>query len=597
MCGNSVALSYQTTLYSPVPTKGELLSLTWTSPLPSKHQTLALSKLLDSVFLHHGLSLEKDLPLRGEVAKDVHETVCTEFPEYKVLPYGSSLTGFGLKDSDVNLDLVIPDGLILPNVLMPILELITKDDKYCDVKSEFDAELAMPVVAMKQILCSDWLHELARWVHLAPSGFPALHGADLYSFNFLVNFGKGTAKSGRRKSKQRKHELMSYELIVLQKPENTRMKEVNDKKAYMNKNEVQNLTKDQLIDIIMNLRPVPKYQPKPTSRKIKFTASFKNVKQMVESYEENIIEPPLEFRDDYKPVPKPRTKKPVPLPRTRIDETNKALKEFTKSSKIQIKNNKEPLIQMYTKASQIYLGEKAVYKFMEQMLEEMMENLRKRVDVRLVTNENKLLKLASRPTFVSSKIFNENLVAVHKIKETTLNRPAFVGMCILDLSKTLMYDFHYNYIKEKYGDKAKLLFTDTDSLTCQIEAEDVYKDFWKNRDMFDNSDYDESSQYFNKENKKVIGKMKDEAAGIPIVEFVGLRSKMYSYIKDNGKDSRTAKGIKKVVIKKDIKHENYKDVLFNDKQMHYKMKTIRSQNHQSADEETTEDEETSDEEN
>ena len=80
-----------------------------------------------------------------------------------------------------------------------------------------------------------------------------------------------------------------------------------------------------------------------------------------------------------------------------------------------------------------------------------MENIRKRVDVRLITDEKKLLKMASKPTYVSSKIFNENLVAVHKIKETlTLNRPAYVGMCILDLNKTLMYDFHYNYIKEKY---------------------------------------------------------------------------------------------------------------------------------------------------
>ncbi|XP_068738994.1 uncharacterized protein [Montipora capricornis] len=79
-----------------------------------------------------------------------------------------------------------------------------------------------------------------------------------------------------------------------------------------------------------------------------------------------------------------------------------------------------------------------------------MENIRKRVDVRLVTDENKLLKMAAKPTYVSSKIFNENLVAVHKIKETlVLNRPAYVGMCILDLSKTLMYDFHYNYIKQK----------------------------------------------------------------------------------------------------------------------------------------------------
>ena len=210
-----------------------------------------------------------------------------------------------------------------------------------------------------------------------------------------------------------------------------------------------------------------------------------------------------------------------------------------------------------------------------------MENIRKRVDVRLVTDEKKLLKMASKPTYVSSKIFNENLVAVHKIKETlTLNRPAYVGMCILDLSKTLMYDLHYNYIKEKYGDKARLLFTDTDSLTYEIEAEDVYRDFWNDKDRFDNSDYPESSPYFDKTNKKVIGKFKDEAVSKTITEFVGLRSKMYSYIKDNHKGGKTAKGIKKNIIKNDIKHENYKEVLFNNKQIHHTMKTIRSSNHQ-----------------
>ena len=80
-----------------------------------------------------------------------------------------------------------------------------------------------------------------------------------------------------------------------------------------------------------------------------------------------------------------------------------------------------------------------------------MENLRKRVDVRLVTDEKKLDKLTSKSTYVSSKIFSENLMAVHKVKETlALNRPAYVGICILDLSKTLMYDFHYNYIRKKY---------------------------------------------------------------------------------------------------------------------------------------------------
>ena len=170
---------------------------------------------------------------------------------------------------------------------------------------------------------------------------------------------------------------------------------------------------------------------------------------------------------------------------------------------------------------------------------------------------------------------------MHKIKESlTLNKPAYVGMCILDLSKTLMYDFHYNYIKKKYGNRAKLLFTDTDSLTYEIETIDVYKDFWNDKNKFDNSGYNENSPYYFNTNKKVIGKFKDEASGIPIREFVGLRSKMYSYVKDNLKEERTAKGIKKNVIKNNIKHEDYKKTLLKEEQMHHKMKTIRSNKHQ-----------------
>ena len=172
-------------------------------------------------------------------------------------------------------------------------------------------------------------------------------------------------------------------------------------------------------------------------------------------------------------------------------------------------------------------------------------------------------------------------MAVHKVKEAlTLNSPAYVCMCILDISKTLMYDFHYNYIKNKYGDRAKLLFTDTDSLTYEIEAKDVHKDFWNDKDMFDNSDYPENSPYHYNANKKVIGKFKGEVCGVPITELVGLKSKMYSYVKDNEKGGKTAKGIKKNVIKNNIKHEYYKSVLLNNEQLHHKMKTIRSQKHQ-----------------
>ena len=129
-----------------------------------------------------------------------------------------------------------------------------------------------------------------------------------------------------------------------------------------------------------------------------------------------------------------------------------------------------------------------------------------------------------------------------------------------------MYDFLYNYIKKKYRDRAKLLFTDTDSLTYEIEADDVYQDFWNDKDKFDNSDYPKNSPYYDKTNKKVIGKSKDEATSTPVVEFIGLRPKMHSNIKNDEIGGKTAKGIKKNIIKNDIKHEDYKNVLINEKQ-------------------------------
>lgn len=116
-------------------------------------------------------------------------------------------------------------------------------------------------------------------------------------------------------------------------------------------------------------------------------------------------------------------------------------------------------------------------------------------------------------------------------------------------------------------------------MTYEIEAEVVYKDFWIDKDKFDNGEYPEESPYFDKTNRKIIGKFKDKACGIPIIKFIGSRSKMYSYLKDNDKGGKTAKGIKKAVIKKNIKHEDYKNVLFNNKQIYHRMKTIRSSNH------------------
>ena len=144
-----------------------------------------------------------------------------------------------------------------------------------------------------------------------------------------------------------------------------------------------------------------------------------------------------------------------------------------------------------------------------------------------------------------------------KKKKLKLNRPSYVGICILDLSKTLTYDYNYNYIKDKYGKKAKLLFTDNGSLTYHIETDDAYSDFYKDRDLFDNSDYSKTFKFHFVENKKVIGKFKDEAAGSPITEFVGLRSKMYSWKIEDGTNKKTAKGVEKNVIKRDVDHDNY----------------------------------------
>ena len=170
------------------------------------------------------------------------------------------------------------------------------------------------------------------------------------------------------------------------------------------------------------------------------------------------------------------------------------------------------------------------------------------------------------------------------MKKTSLifNKPVYLGMCILDLSKTIMYDFHYNYIKEKYGNKAKLLFTDTDSLMYEIETGDFYKDISEDvKVRFDTSDYppNHPSGIPTGCNKKVLGVFKDEAAGKIMEEFVGLRAKLYSYKMFEGEESKKCKGIKKSVVKKSITHEDYKNCLFTGKQKYQRMNVMRSYGH------------------
>ena len=103
-------------------------------------------------------------------------------------------------------------------------------------------------------------------------------------------------------------------------------------------------------------------------------------------------------------------------------------------------------------------------------------------------------------------------------------------MCILELIKVLMYEFPYDFIKNKYDNKSKLLFTGTDSLMYQIKTEDVYEDFSSKKEMFDFSNYWTKSKYYNNSDKLVIGKTKDETGCVAIEEFVGLKPKMCSFL-------------------------------------------------------------------
>ncbi|KAG1677003.1 hypothetical protein GQR58_014046 [Nymphon striatum] len=212
-----------------------------------------------------------------------------------------------------------------------------------------------------------------------------------------------------------------------------------------------------------------------------------------------------------------------------------------------------------------------------------MENIRNRVDIQLVNNEKKARKLAAKPNFKHCNIFDENLIAMH-MKKTKLvfNKPVYLGLCILDLSKTLMYDFHYNYIKKKYGEKAKLLFTDTDSLAYEIETEDFYKDISNDvSKIFDTSNFpkDHPSGIETGVNKKVVGMFKDEAGGKIIDQFVGLRAKLYSYKMFEGVEEKKCKGVKRSVVKKNIDFEDYKRCLFDQKDQNRKMNVIRSYGH------------------
>ena len=216
-----------------------------------------------------------------------------------------------------------------------------------------------------------------------------------------------------------------------------------------------------------------------------------------------------------------------------------------------------------------------------------MENVRKRCSVEIVNNSDKkkLERLIAKPNYKSSFIFeNSNLASVRMGKTTVkFNKPVYLGQTILDVSKTLMYDFHYSYVKPKYGDKARLLFTNMDSLCNEVETEDFYRDISPDVEkLFDTSNFSKNhpSGISTGKNKKVIGLFKDENGGQPISEFCGLRSKCYATKMHEGSESRKCKGVKKTVVKTILSIEDYKRCLFENETQLTSFNTLRSRKHE-----------------
>jgi hypothetical protein len=188
-----------------------------------------------------------------------------------------------------------------------------------------------------------------------------------------------------------------------------------------------------------------------------------------------------------------------------------------------------------------------------------MENVRKRRKVDLVGDPTKLKKLLAKQQLEQFVIVNEDLVLVERIRsKVMLNKPIYIGFTVLDLSKTLIFDFHYNVMLKRYGTDARLLFSDTDSLCYHVFTDDIYRDMLEYRQLLDTSAYPRDHSLYSGENMKVIGKMKDECNGKPPLEFVGLRSKMYSLLTyDKSMLKRTAKGVKKRYVSKHLQHDMY----------------------------------------
>ena len=196
----------------------------------------------------------------------------------------------------------------------------------------------------------------------------------------------------------------------------------------------------------------------------------------------------------------------------------------------------------------------------------MMENIRKHRDIKLVTTDKKKSKLVSESNYRTINLISEDLSIIEMKKtKVKMNKPIYLGLSILEISKILMYEFWDDYMKLKYGNKVKLCCMDTDIFIMNIKTNDFYEDIASDvENRFDTSNYEVNRPLPTGKNKKVIGLVKDELGGKIITEFITLRPKTYSFLTDDGKEDKKAKGTKKSRIKKMIKFNHYKKCLLND---------------------------------
>ena len=212
-----------------------------------------------------------------------------------------------------------------------------------------------------------------------------------------------------------------------------------------------------------------------------------------------------------------------------------------------------------------------------------MENVRNHRDIILVTTDKRRSILASEPNYHLSKRISEHLMIMEIRKvELKMNKPIYLDQAVLDISKTLMYEFWYDYIKSKYEEKARLCYMDTDSFVIHIKTEDFYKDTADDVDKwFDTSKYkkDDNKPLPIRINEGVLGKFKDELKGKIMTEFIALRAKTYAYLLDDDSEHKKPKGTKKCIIKRELTFKNYKDSLFNNEVVIKSQQRFRSDHH------------------